>query len=69
MEDAETLRMMTREILEGAGYAVIESSMPVVGSAEKANDTFVEQIVPQVRPLGSRQQRSMHPCRIRPSGR
>ncbi|NBO91874.1 MAG: S9 family peptidase [Planctomycetia bacterium] len=28
-----------------AGYAVIESSMPVVGSAEKANDTFVEQIV------------------------
>jgi dipeptidyl aminopeptidase/acylaminoacyl peptidase len=28
-----------------AGYAVIESSMPVVGSAEKANDTFVDQIV------------------------
>ncbi|MGL4554276.1 MAG: alpha/beta hydrolase family protein, partial [Gemmataceae bacterium] len=28
-----------------AGYAVIEASMPVVGSAERANDTFVEQVV------------------------
>ncbi|MFQ3651603.1 MAG: prolyl oligopeptidase family serine peptidase, partial [Gemmataceae bacterium] len=27
------------------GYAVIESSMPILGSVEKANDTFVEQIV------------------------
>jgi dipeptidyl aminopeptidase/acylaminoacyl peptidase len=27
------------------GYAVIESSMPIVGSVEKANDTFIEQIV------------------------
>jgi PAS domain S-box-containing protein len=28
VEDAETLRMMTREILEGAGYAVIEAANP-----------------------------------------
>ncbi|MFO0846349.1 MAG: hypothetical protein U0797_28895 [Gemmataceae bacterium] len=29
-----------------AGYAVLDNaSMPVVGSAERANDTFVEQIV------------------------
>ena len=29
-----------------AGYAVLDdASMPVVGTAEKANDTFVEQIV------------------------
>jgi dipeptidyl aminopeptidase/acylaminoacyl peptidase len=27
------------------GYAVIESSMPIVGSVQKANDTFVDQIV------------------------
>src|SRR5205807_3636790 len=29
-----------------AGYAVLDgASMPVVGSAEKANDTFIEQVV------------------------
>jgi two-component system cell cycle sensor histidine kinase/response regulator CckA len=35
VEDAETLRVMTREILEGAGYAVIEAASPDAALAQR----------------------------------
>jgi two-component system, cell cycle sensor histidine kinase and response regulator CckA len=37
VEDAETLRVMTREILEGAGYAVIEAASPAAVLAQLGN--------------------------------